>query len=85
VRIVKAWQEGRRHKVKALQRLLVRSLSGKSLAVRRVTENQGKRTPGVDPTPRTVLVRACQHLWLALYNDGYGDSLPLTLPRSLAP
>ena len=49
-RIVKAWQEGRRRKVKALQRMLVRSLSGKALAVKRVTENQGKRTPGVDGT-----------------------------------
>jgi RNA-directed DNA polymerase len=47
-RIVKAWQEGRRRKARALQRLLVRSLSGKALAVRRVTENQGRRTPGVD-------------------------------------
>ncbi|KPV52532.1 DNA polymerase, partial [Kouleothrix aurantiaca] len=34
--------------VKALQRLLTRSFSGKALAVKRVTENQGKRTPGVD-------------------------------------
>src|SRR5437899_5972718 len=40
-RIVKAWQEGRRRKAKALQRLLIRSLSGKALAVKRVTENQG--------------------------------------------
>jgi RNA-directed DNA polymerase len=48
LRIVKAWQEGRRRKAKALQRMLVRSRSGKALAVRRVTENQGKRTPGVD-------------------------------------
>jgi RNA-directed DNA polymerase len=48
LRIVKAWQEGRRRKAKALQRMLTRSLSGKALAVRRVTENQGKRTPGVD-------------------------------------
>lgn len=48
VRIVKAWQEGRRRKAKALQRMLTRSLSGKALAVKRVTENQGKRTPGVD-------------------------------------
>src|SRR5215469_3484916 len=48
VRIVKAWQEGRRRRVKALQRMLTRSLSGKALAVKRVTENQGKRTPGVD-------------------------------------
>lgn len=47
-RIVKAVQEGRWGKVKALQRLLTHSFSGKALAVRRVTENQGKRTPGVD-------------------------------------
>src|SRR6266851_9803020 len=48
VRIVKAWQEGRRRKAKALQRLLTRSLSGKALAVKRVTENPGRWTPGVD-------------------------------------
>src|SRR6266852_4425098 len=47
-RIVKATKEGRWGKVKALQRLLTHSFSGKALAVRRVTENQGKRTPGVD-------------------------------------
>jgi RNA-directed DNA polymerase len=47
-RIVKATQEGRWGKVKALQRLLTHSFSGKALAVRRVTENQGKQTPGVD-------------------------------------
>jgi RNA-directed DNA polymerase len=47
-RIVKATKEGRWSKVKALQRLLTHSFSGKALAVRRVTENQGKRTAGVD-------------------------------------
>ena len=47
-RIVKATQEGRWGKVKALQHLLTRSFSGKALAVKRVTENQGKNTPGVD-------------------------------------
>ena len=41
-------QAGRWGKVKALQRLLTHSFSGKALAVKRVTENQGKRTPGVD-------------------------------------
>jgi len=55
-RIVKATQEGRWGKVKALQRLLTHSFSGKALAVKRVTENQGQRTPGVDKvtwdTPR---------------------------------
>ncbi len=48
VRIAKAVLEGRWGKVKALQRLLTRSFSGKILAVKRVTENRGKRTPGVD-------------------------------------
>jgi RNA-directed DNA polymerase len=48
VRIVKATKEGRWGKVKALQRLLTHSFSGKALAVRRVTENRGKRTAGVD-------------------------------------
>jgi len=48
VRIVKAMKEGRWGKVRALQRLLTHSFSGKVLAVRRVTENQGKKTPGVD-------------------------------------
>lgn len=55
-RIVKATQAGRWGKVQALQRLLTRSYSAKVLAVRRVTENSGKRTPGVDgelwDTPR---------------------------------
>jgi RNA-directed DNA polymerase len=47
-RIVKATREGRWGKAKALQHLLTHSFSGKALAVRRVTENQGQRTPGVD-------------------------------------
>jgi len=47
-RIVKAVQEGRWGKVKALQWLLTHSFSGKAIAVKRVTENQGKKTPGVD-------------------------------------
>ena len=47
-RIVKATKEGKWNKVKALQYLLTRSLSSKSIAVKRVTENQGKRTAGVD-------------------------------------
>jgi RNA-directed DNA polymerase len=47
-RIAQATQAGKWGKVKALQRLLTHSHSGKALAVRRVTENTGKRTPGVD-------------------------------------
>ncbi len=47
-RIVKAIQVGWHNKVKALQWLLTHSFSGKALAVKRVTENKGKTTAGVD-------------------------------------
>lgn len=47
-RIVKATQEDRRHDAKTLERLLTRSFAGRAIAIRRVTENPGKRTPGVD-------------------------------------
>jgi RNA-directed DNA polymerase len=47
-RMVKASQAGRHNKVKALQWLLTHSFSGRALAVKRVTENKGKNTPGVD-------------------------------------
>jgi RNA-directed DNA polymerase len=56
VRIVKAWKAGMKRKVRALQFILTRSLSGRAVAVKRVTDNRGKRTPGVDQviwdTPR---------------------------------
>src|SRR5258706_15826551 len=52
-RIVQATKEGRWGKVKALQHLLTHSFSGKALAVKRVTENQGRKTPGVDKVIRT--------------------------------
>jgi RNA-directed DNA polymerase len=48
MRIVKATQGGRWNKVKVLQRLLTSSFSGKALAVKRVTENEGRKTAGVD-------------------------------------
>jgi RNA-directed DNA polymerase len=47
-RIVKATKAGRYNKVKALQRLLTHSFSGRCLAVKRVTTNKGRNTPGVD-------------------------------------
>jgi RNA-directed DNA polymerase len=64
VRIVQATKESRWGKVRALQRLLTHSYSGKVLAVRRVTENNGKKTPGVDqeiwdtPEKKTQAVHA---------------------------
>src|SRR5687768_4396708 len=48
VRIAKAEREGRKGKVKALQRLLTSSFYAKCLAVKRVTSNKGNKTPGVD-------------------------------------
>ena len=44
VRIVQATKASRWGKVRALQHLLTHSYSGKVSAVRRVTENQGKKT-----------------------------------------
>ncbi len=64
VRIVQATKERRWGRVRALQRLLTHSYSGKVLAVRRVTENNGKATPGVDqeiwdtPEKKTQAVHA---------------------------
>lgn len=48
VRIAKAVREGRWRLVKSLQWLLTHSYSAKCLAVKRVTTNKGKRTPGID-------------------------------------
>lgn len=47
-RIVKATQEGRWNKVKALEHLLTHSQSARKLAVERVSTNDGNKTPGVD-------------------------------------
>ena len=81
VRIVKAVQKGQWRKARRLQRLLVRSFSGRALAVRRITENQGKQTPGVDkelwttPESKTKVV-------LSLSRKGYQ---PLPLRRVYIP
>jgi RNA-directed DNA polymerase len=47
-RIVQAVQAGAWRKVKRLSYLLVHSFAARALAVKRVTENTGKKTPGVD-------------------------------------
>lgn len=66
-RIVKATREGRWGKVKTLQRLLTRSFAAKALAVKRVTENQGRKTPGVDrvlwrtPAAKSKAIGSLQH------------------------
>jgi RNA-directed DNA polymerase len=64
-RIVKAVQEGRWNKVKALVYLLTHSFSGRAAAILRVTTNRGASTPGVDgdgwDTPERK-AEAFQHL-----------------------
>lgn len=81
IRIVKAVQAGRHNKAKALQWLLTHSFSGKALAVKRVTENKGKNTPGVDnvtwktPEAKTNAIAS-------LKRQGYS---PLPLRRVMIP
>src|SRR6266849_3244636 len=66
VRIVQAPKASRWDRVRALQRLLTHSYSGNVLAVRRVTENNGQQTHGVDqeswdpPEKKTQEVHALQ-------------------------
>jgi RNA-directed DNA polymerase len=65
--MVQAEQEGKRRKVRALQHILTRSWSGRAVAVKRVTTNRGKRTPGVDhvtwdtPEQKAPAVADLQH------------------------
>jgi RNA-directed DNA polymerase len=47
-RIVQAVKAGAWRKVKRLSYLLVHSFAARALAVKRVTENKGKKTPGID-------------------------------------
>ncbi|HCE7398933.1 TPA: reverse transcriptase N-terminal domain-containing protein, partial [Pseudomonas aeruginosa] len=47
LKIAQATREGDWRRVKRLQRLLTHSFYGRCLAVRRVTENRGRKTSGV--------------------------------------
>lgn len=64
-RIAKATQEGKSNLVKRLSYLLTHSYSAKLFAVRMVTQNKGRRTPGVDGvlwTSASDKMRAAQSL-----------------------
>lgn len=70
MRIVKAFQQGKHGKVKSLQWILAHSFYAKLLAVRRVVQNRGAKTPGVDGvvwnTPKQKMEAA-----LSLKRRGY--------------
>jgi RNA-directed DNA polymerase len=76
-RIVKATQAGKHNRAKALQWLLTHSFSGKALAVKRVTENKGKNTPGVDKVTWKALGAKINAV-ASMKRRGYS---PLTLRR----
>ena len=94
-RMVQAVQAKRWGKVHALQHLLPHSFSGKALAVKRVTTNDGSTTPGVDAMVwDTPAQKACaieelrQRGYRALplrrlyipKTDGTGRQRPLSIP-----
>ena len=69
VRIVKAVREGKWHKVKALVYLLTHSFSGRALAILRVVNNAGAKTPGVDGV--TWSAEDCGTAFTLLRRRGY--------------
>jgi len=70
-RIVKAVKADKWRKMKALQRILSKSYAAKLLAIRRITENSGKRTAGIDgqlwDTPKAK-IKAVKELRLKGYH-----------------
>ncbi|WP_281647560.1 group II intron reverse transcriptase/maturase [Parendozoicomonas sp. Alg238-R29] len=81
LRIAKAARARNWRSVKALQRLLVNSFSARALAVRRVTENAGKRTSGVDG----VLWSTPKSKWQALHSLKCQGYKPRPLKRAYIP
>jgi RNA-directed DNA polymerase len=77
IRIAKATKAGEWRQVKRLQRLLTHSTSAKALAVRRVTENRGHKTPGVDQ----VLWNTPEAKFTAIASLGNKKYKPLPLRR----
>ncbi|CAB5587014.1 Group II intron-encoded protein ltrA [Citrobacter werkmanii] len=81
VRIAKATSDKQWRRVKSLQRMLVHSFSAKALAVKRVTENPGRRTPGIDrqtwSTPESK--------WKAIFQLSRTGYKPLPLRRIYIP
>ena len=98
-RIFRASSRGDLAAVRRLQKTLMKSWSGKMLAVRRVTQdNQGKKTAGVDgvksltPVQRLALVKKLalkgkskptRRVWID--KPGTDEKRPLGIPTMYAP
>ena len=80
-RIVKAAKGGDHKRVRSLQRLLTQSLSARLLAVKRITTNRGKNTPGVDH----VLLRTPASKWRQALKLSRKDYKPQPLKRTYIP
>jgi len=78
MRIAKATMERRWNKVKVLQHLLTRSKAAKLLAVKRVTSNKGKNTPGVDG----ILWKGARAKWQAVLSLRHRGYKPQPLKRT---
>jgi RNA-directed DNA polymerase len=81
LRIAKAIRAGKYGKAKALSWLLTHSRSAKLLAVKRVTENKGAKTPGVD----NVLWRTDKQKYAAVQHLKRRGYRPLPLRRHYIP
>jgi len=81
LRIAKAIGAGNYGKAKALSWLLTHSRSAKLLAVKRVTENKGAKTPGVD----NVVWRTDRQKYAAVQNLRRRGYRPLPLRRHYIP
>jgi RNA-directed DNA polymerase len=81
LRIAKAIRAGQYGKAKALSWLLTHSRSAKLLAIKRVTENKGAKTPGVD----NVIWRTDRQKYAAVQNLKRRGYRPLPLRRHYIP
>ena len=70
MRIAKAFRLGKHGKVKSLQWILTHSHSAKLLAVKRVVQNKGAKTPGIDKVTWTTSKQKMQAA-LSLKGKGY--------------
>ena len=80
-RIVKAVKAGNMERVRSLQRLLARSFAGKLMAVKRVSENRGKGTAGVD----NELLDTPAKKWRQAKKLNLADYKPQPLKRTYIP